>query len=415
MKKVLIIGAGAQGGPCASILARDDSISEIRLADIDLNQAEAVQKKIGSPKIKAMQLDAGNLEAVTKAAEGMDAIINLTVERFNETIIKAAAKNSIHYVDTGNSDASLEQFVKGQRVFDLEEDFESFGKTALLGCGASPGIVNVLVRYVCDQMEEVEKICIRLGMKNIVKEGDDVVKAWNPGWSPITALEGYAEPPCVYEDGEYKRLPIFSRPEEYIFPDPVGKCLITSHLHDEVFTLPYYIKKGLKEVDFKYPVDPIAGALVKMGFADEKEIEVRGTKILPQEVLLKMLPPMGDAFLGESEETAREDSGARGMIEVTVDGVMNGRKVTYKAWMGDSESDPDDTSVNQYLYETFGTTQIMIPLPAAVGAKMCMNGMTDAGMISSECLNPEQFFKIMGDMGAPMEIREQIISEKSFA
>jgi len=30
-------------------------------------------------------------------------------------------------------------------------------------------------------------------------------------------------------------------------------------------------------------------------------------------------------------------------------------------------------------------------------------------------LNPEQFFKIMGDMGVPMEISEQIISEKSFA
>jgi len=57
----------------------------------------------------------------------------------------------------------------------------------------------------------------------------------------------------------------------------------------------------------------------------------------------------------------------------------------------------------------------MIPLPAAVGVKMCMNGMTEAGMISSECLNPEQFFKIMADMGAPMPIREQIISEKSFA
>jgi saccharopine dehydrogenase-like NADP-dependent oxidoreductase len=305
--------------------------------------------------------------------------------------------------------------MENKRPLDKEEDFKSIGKTVLLGCGAAPGITNVMVRYVCDQMEEVEKICIRLGMKNIVKEGDDVVKAWNPGWSPVNALMDYAEKPCVYKNGEYTQVPIFSRAEEYPFPEPVGKALIASHSHEEPYTLPYYIKKGLKEVDFKYPVDPIAGALVKMGFGDEEEIEVRGTKILPQEVLLKMLPPMGDAFLGESEETAREDSGARGMIEVTVDGVMNDRQVTYKAWMGDSESDPDDTSFNQYLYETFGTTQIMIPLPAAVGAKMCMNGMTDAGMISSECLNPEQFFKIMGDMGAPMPIREQIISEKSFA
>ena len=36
MKKVLVIGAGAQGGPCASILAGEESVKEIRLGDIDL-------------------------------------------------------------------------------------------------------------------------------------------------------------------------------------------------------------------------------------------------------------------------------------------------------------------------------------------------------------------------------------------
>jgi saccharopine dehydrogenase-like NADP-dependent oxidoreductase len=44
MKKVLIIGAGAQGGPCTSILSRDDSISEILLADIDLDGQGGAEK-----------------------------------------------------------------------------------------------------------------------------------------------------------------------------------------------------------------------------------------------------------------------------------------------------------------------------------------------------------------------------------
>jgi len=34
MGKVLIIGAGGQGGACASILARQNCIDEIRLADL---------------------------------------------------------------------------------------------------------------------------------------------------------------------------------------------------------------------------------------------------------------------------------------------------------------------------------------------------------------------------------------------
>ena len=36
MKKVLVIGAGAQGGPCASILSRQEDVSKIVLGDIDV-------------------------------------------------------------------------------------------------------------------------------------------------------------------------------------------------------------------------------------------------------------------------------------------------------------------------------------------------------------------------------------------
>jgi saccharopine dehydrogenase-like NADP-dependent oxidoreductase len=149
-----------------------------------------------------------------------------------------------------------------------------------------------------------------------------------------------------------------------------------------------------------------------MGFADQEEIEVRGNKMYPIEVLLQMVPRVADAFLEESEEGTKEAGDMGAMVEVKVDGVMKGRKVTYTVLLDASVIDPD---FKQYLYKTFGTTQIFIPLPVAVGAKMCLNGMTDAGVISSECLNPEQFFKIMADMGAPMTLQEQIVSEKSFA
>ena len=39
MKKVLVIGAGAQGGPCASILAGEEGVEKILLGDIDLDLA----------------------------------------------------------------------------------------------------------------------------------------------------------------------------------------------------------------------------------------------------------------------------------------------------------------------------------------------------------------------------------------
>lgn len=43
--KVLVIGAGGQGGPCASILARDKDISGIVLGDIDIDLVNKVKDK----------------------------------------------------------------------------------------------------------------------------------------------------------------------------------------------------------------------------------------------------------------------------------------------------------------------------------------------------------------------------------
>ena len=61
MKKILIVGAGAQGGPCTSILARDLDVSEIVLADIDLTLANKVKDKVKSDKVRTVALDAGDI------------------------------------------------------------------------------------------------------------------------------------------------------------------------------------------------------------------------------------------------------------------------------------------------------------------------------------------------------------------
>ncbi len=105
--KVLIVGAGAQGGPCASALTRDSDTSEIILCDIDFDLANKVKEKIGSEKITAVKVDAGNVGDIEKAAKGVDVIINLTLTAFNPNVMKAALKVGAHYVDTSFGEPSL--------------------------------------------------------------------------------------------------------------------------------------------------------------------------------------------------------------------------------------------------------------------------------------------------------------------
>ncbi len=294
--KVLIVGAGAQGGPCASILARDRDIAEIVLGDIDLDLANKVKNKIKSDKITTMKVDAGKVEELEKAAKGVDAVINLTLPQFNANIMKAALKKGAQYVDAAMDYPLIAQLTK-KEPFEIDNEFKEAGLTALIGCGGTPGVSNVLVKYACDKLNQVDSICIRCSGK-IVEKPKDIISAWDPGWSPKTALTDYAEEPIVFENGRYKRYPPFSGREEYDF-DPFGKVLLAYHLHEEAAMLPYFIGKGVKYVDFKYPVDIQAGNLIQLGFASDKAIDVKGAKVAPLDVLVQLVRSPVNAFFTE--------------------------------------------------------------------------------------------------------------------
>ncbi|MCF8069097.1 MAG: saccharopine dehydrogenase NADP-binding domain-containing protein [Desulfobacterales bacterium] len=409
MKKILVVGAGAQGGPCASILSKQEEISEIRLGDINLDFAKKIAAKIGGDKIKAIKLDAGNKDEIIKAAEGVDAVINLTLIDFNDNILQTAIAVGAHYIDTANDYAYLKEMAAGSTTLPYQEAFKGTGKTALMGCGASPGVTNVMARYACDQMDEVEKIYVRIGSAGLGKS-EEIVSAWNPGWSPEIALLDFAEKPMIFENGKYKTVPIFGRPENYQFSEPFGKSLLASHSHEEPYTMPYYIGKGLKEVDFKYPVDYMAGTFVKMGFADDREIEIKGVKVCPRDVLMKLVHRPANEFLDETEESIHESAGYAWIMEIEVSGLRNGKKVKHII----EQKFVMDKEARQYLFKTFGSSHIGVSLPAVVGTKMCLAGDTESGVISSECLSPDKFFKIMADMGSPVKLTEKIEIITSF-
>ncbi|MCD6599456.1 MAG: saccharopine dehydrogenase NADP-binding domain-containing protein [Dehalococcoidia bacterium] len=408
MKKVLIVGAGGQGGPCASILARDKDISKIVLADIDVNLANRVKNKINSDKIIVAKVNAAEIDDLKKLAKGVDVVINLTLCRFNANIMEAAVASGAYYVDTASGDPLWSQFLENKPL-EFDDEFKKAGLTALVCCGGSAGITNVLTRHVCDKLDHVEAIHIRVGHKAL-KETGDAIKTWKPTWCPEIALEDYANESTAFVDGKYTTCPPFSGSEKYDFPDPVGPLVVYHHSHEEPVTMPHFIGKGLKHVDFKYPIDPVAAALVKMGFASHEPIDVKGTKVAPIDVLMKLIQPPVDTFLAENEANAGifPDSVHPYLLEIS--GESNGKSLTYKLWWSSYLFDTAEEKLA--LYRKFGTSKIGVALPAIVGAKMCMEGDAEKGVISSECLDPMKFLGIMAAMGAPLNFHE-LCSDKS--
>lgn len=410
MVKVLVVGAGAQGGPCASILAGEDNVIEVRLGDINLGTAQKVAAKIGSSKIHSIQLDASNLDEVVTAARGVDVILNFTLIKFNDILMEAALVVNAHYVDTACSGEFLDEWIVRDEP-KRHAQFVKIGRTALVGCGFAPGIANILTRYACDQLDRVEKIIIRAG-RGYSGGSDEVVSAWKPTWSPEILLEDYADPPLIFTDGKFERVPIFSNPETYRFPEPLGDVLLSSHMHEEPYLIPkFYLDKGLKHLDFKYPVDKTVGAFIKMGFADDESIDVNGVRVVPRDVLMKLVQRPANTFLSENATTVLQ-SELTGIMDVSVEGQRDGESVTHIISYRFTDG-PNKTRQRQ-LFKAYRTTLLHVALPAIVGANMCLEGMVASGVISPDSLDPHLFFKGMASRGVPFEFDETIIKRSIF-
>ena len=396
--KILLIGAGGQGAPCASILSKDKDIEKILLADVNGDMARKVADKIGSDKITAIQMNAGNIDEIVSAAKGKDVIIDLISTSFTVNIMKAALMAGGHYVNSAFSrdiwDFELDQSKKPK----LYDEFEQKGLSALLGCGMSAGYTNVLARKYIDKLDKVKSVKIRLAKKDTsVSELEEILEPWNPGWNPRIAFMDFVNSTTIFEDGQYKTYEKpFSQIETWKFPEPVGQMPVALHAHEEPYSMPMTLKdKGLEYCDFKYYVNKQIAPMVALGFGTVNNIEMHGVDINPLDVLLRMVPKPGDAFLSDDPSTFEyKDRYKHVSIMIQIIGQIDGKEKKYMITI------PDMNKPRKKIYELFGTTSVNVALPTVIGAKMVYEG-SKKGVIFSEELNPERFLELLENTGYP--------------
>lgn len=416
MNSIMVLGAGTQGGPCASALIKATNIPKIILGEYDVELAQRVKEKINSNRIHIKKVDASKIESIVEAAQGVDVVINLINPLFNLNVMTAALECGAHYVDTSigetldldlmGSDNILARMIKGLPLH-LDKEFKEKDLTCLMGCGATPGLTNVFARYLCDKFTSIDEIKIRFGRKS-TKKNEEIISAWEPVWSPERALWGYAVKPVVFTGGEYQHFPIYSGYEEFNFPEPVGTIPLVYHQHPEQVTLPYFIGKGIKYCDFKYTIDSNVGTLIKMGFAEDTTIQIDGMDISPKKVLLTMVKrPVINAFLEESEKSVDLPLTAIPCASVEVVGKKNGqslvRQITYVPSLYENPSEKRE------IFNKYGATNIYVSLPAIIGAMISTDKKAPFGIISAECIDPELFLNRMADIGQSVKFVEKSI------
>lgn len=393
--KILIVGAGGQGGPCASILSRDQSVDEIKLVDIDPAIAERVAFKIGSDKIKTGMVNATAVEEVAEAAQGMDVVMDFVMPWMAGYVMRGALNAGANYVNTA-FDVPFWDELTANKPLTLNKEFKDAGLTALLGCGMAPGFVNVIARRYCDELDEVESIKIRLGKKKTGGgEYDDYILPWNPGWAPVQALKDCNDSAVCFEAGNHVRVSPYSGIEEWQFPEPIGKLIMTHHSHEEPYSMPFCIGKGIQYCDFKYYLHPQPAAMVALGLASDREVEVKGVKVKPIDLVAAVLPKPGNAFLDEDPgKFTYNDTHNYVAMDLEIKGKKKGEEKTYLAHL------PNMNVPGQKIYDLFGTSLVNVALPAVTGAKLIAKGGYK-GIIFAEQLDPVKYLELLMGTGYP--------------
>ncbi|WP_113448105.1 saccharopine dehydrogenase NADP-binding domain-containing protein [Rhizobium cremeum] len=288
----LLGGAGFMGAGIVRDLVSDRAIIDIgtiRLCDASREKMEALANDLGDPRIALVDLDVTDAEALKAAIAGADLCINCvpTLLGFQMTIFEAALALKVPYMDLGGLGTyTVKQLAEHER-------FKAAGVPAVIGCGADPGMSNVICRAVADELDEIDRINLYWAAELVGDENPVLV----PPYSVSTVLAEYAHPSTQFYDGKHVECPPMSGSEFLDLPEPWGRCEFMHSPHSEQLTVPLadgIREKGIREFSWKLHLphrehEAWVG-LVKAGFGDfDEPVEIGGVKVKPLDVLNKVI------------------------------------------------------------------------------------------------------------------------------
>jgi len=291
MRALVLGGAGAMGRWTIRDLTESDGVDEVVVADLDGQRARetagwaaAHSGSNGTARVQGMSLAAGDPEALRRALDKVDVVVNCAWHATNLPVMEACADTATHYVDLGGL------FHTTRRQLALHDRFVAAGVTAVPGMGASPGTTNVMAGLAARKLATVEAVEVRLGIADFTRSAAPLPVPY----AVHTLLDEFSVPAMVFRGGRWASVPAMSEQEELDFPAPVGRVRVGHTLHSEVATLPlHFADRGVQSVSFKagFPPDFMdrMALLTGLGLTATEPVDLPEGKVVPRELLVQLI------------------------------------------------------------------------------------------------------------------------------
>jgi saccharopine dehydrogenase-like NADP-dependent oxidoreductase len=361
-------------------LAASPSVRELVLADLDERLPTSLASQLGSSaRVRPTGLDASDARALERVLDGSEVVVQASVPRFNAGIQGAALASGAHYIDLACDSSD---------PFGPSDEWRRRGLTAIVGMGEDPGLSNLMARRSADRLDRVDSIRIRDG-----DTASNPELPFLPLFSPETFIEETLHASRIWEDGKYRDVPPFGEGEVYDFPAPVGPQKVYSVDHEEVDSMPRFIGKGVRYVDFKLALDD-ATVRILQTLRDLKLLD-RGTPEAPgpRRAVLSALPKPADL-------AGKVGGYACLVVEVVGERAGTARRETLYALLSHPSA-----------HERYGTTATgyLTGTPAAAAVLLLLEGgISERGLLPPEALRPEPFFAKLRERGVTIHARETV-------
>lgn len=331
------------------LLAGHPAVREVVIGDVAVERAERLRRRLGSEKVRVAPVD-----------------------------------TPISMVDLSSSMSGhvLEQFARHREA-------QEAGIAIVAELGSDPGVSNLFARYAADRLDTVDTIAIRDADKNFSPH-ETIFKFTVRG-----VLEEWTWDAIVYEDGEYLHLAPLSLAETVPFPEPVGEvtCYLTPH--EEPITLPRYLGKPVRRVDFmlNQPYE-LFQALRRLRLLDPTPVCIGGVSLSPLDFLAAAL-----ARVQASEASVERPVDDVACLRVQVTGTRGGERAEH-VLTAMTRSRPDWNACG---------THVATGVPAAIGAIWLAQGrINGTGVLSPEaCVDPGPFLDELQRYGVLIQHQEK--------
>ncbi|HYL44063.1 MAG TPA: saccharopine dehydrogenase NADP-binding domain-containing protein [Ktedonobacteraceae bacterium] len=279
MKVVVLGGCGSMGSETTRDLATTSDFEEITIADLNVARAQGLADELnaitGHGHVRAVQLDASDEEALRAVMRGQDVIVNTMTYHFGLLATRAAIHTGVSYVDLGGLHNTPRQLA-------LDEEARAEGVTIVLGCGATPGVTNILARRGANDLDSVDAIHICFASHRSIAPSPGLLDTIIDEFSPEASR-------FYFEDGQLVEVQPFDGARTIPFQTPIGEQEVYFVPHSETHTLPRFIGKGLRRVDVRGAWRPETMQALRLfleyRFITSDAVQVNGTTLRAKEFL----------------------------------------------------------------------------------------------------------------------------------